>query len=130
MEWVVKEKNYTKAQFDSEVMISNTVAGGKKIICFRFRKNSFYKIIKNSDFVMVGREGNKIYFKETTGDQGFKMREIAENQRYLRIPSSKKFFITDDEIGEYNLKFDAELKLCYINLDAKLTRDVSWLRKD
>ena len=128
MEWIEKSRSYTKARFDSEVVVSTTMIDWKKQVCFRFRKNSAHKLFSNEPFLVVARDGNKIYFKEASPITGYKLQETGPDSRYLRLFSDK--LIKDEECGEFNLEFDRELGLCFINLDRKLTKELNWFGKE
>lgn len=131
MEWVVKDKSSCKSQYDAELMLSKTVTKGRNIICFRFRKNSYYKIIADSEpFAVIAKVGSKIYFKKADSKTGFKLRDIGFGQKYLRVPESKKFSVSDSECGEFNLKYDRNENLVYIDTEFKLSQDMSWQGRD
>jgi len=131
MEWITKEKAHAKSQYDGEIMLYKTVTKGRHIICFRFRKNSFYKVIRDGEpFAVVAKVGSRIYFKSATSNTGYKMRTIGPDQRYLRVPESKRFEIPDDALGEYNLMYDKDEGLIYIDEYAKLKREIAWERKE
>lgn len=128
MEWIEKTRSYNKARFDSEVLVSTTIVNYKKQVCFKFRKNSAHKLFSNEPYLVVARDGSKIYFKEATPVSGYKLQEVGPDSRYMRLFSEK--LISDSECGEFNLEYDRELGLCFINLDRKVTKELDWFRKE
>ena len=120
MEWIEKERSYNTSKFDGEVILSLLKRGRKTITGFKFRKNSTCKIVKSDSFaIVVAKDGSRIYFKEESSNRGFKVRYQGKDIRYCYIP---KKLVDESEIGEYNLMFDKENMLVYIELNRKIEK--------
>lgn len=128
MEWIQKERTYNKSKFDGEVIVSLIKRGKAINTCFKFRKNSFHKIVKEGgECIVLARDGSRIYFREEPSNLGFKLRTCGENSRFVYIP---KKLVSETEVGEYNLKFDRDAMLCYIDIDCKLEKELTWFGKE
>ena len=90
-----------------------------------FRKNSIYKIISNEEYVVIAKDGNKIYFKEANRIRGFKLGNWTPNVKCFKVMLSK-FPLREEDLGEYNLEFDTNLGLHYICLNRKLEKQLNW----
>lgn len=122
MEWLENDKAQNRTQFDGEVIIS--VERGERLL-FKFRKNSVYKIISNEEYVVIAKDGNKIYFREATPNRGFKLGNWTPNVKCFKVLLSK-FPLREEDLGEYNLEFDTNLGLHYICLNRKLEKQLNW----
>ena len=122
MEWIENGRHQYRTKFDGEVVIK---AERDNKVLFKFRKNSFYKILEDNEYIVVAREGEKIYFKGSDSKRGFKLGKYGENTRTFKIKRDA-LKLTDDLLGEYNLDYNSELGLCYINLYKKLEKELSW----
>ena len=128
MEWIEKERSYNTSKFDGEVIVSLLKKGRKTVTGFKFRKNSANKIVKSdSSAIVVAKDGSRIYFKEEDSSRGFKVRYQGKGIRYAYIP---KKLVELDNVGEYNLIFDKETVLVYIDLNRKLEKSLDWFGKE
>lgn len=124
IEWIEKERRYNRTNFDGEVIISHVKRGHNKYAtCIKFRKNSFFKIAKDEESIVLARDNAKIYFKEAGARNGFKLRDFGDQAKMVIIP---KQIVSNSECGEYNLEFDSDLMLHYINLYKKLEKELNW----
>ena len=126
MEWVQKTNAYNKAMFDSEIMISKIETKGNNArVFFKFMKNSIYKIVKTQDFITLARDKSRIYFKETDPCYGFKIADYGYKTKCFKVREDL-FPIKNDELGEYNLEYDTQLGLHYIDINRKLKKELDW----
>lgn len=121
MEWIGLDKSQNRTQFDGEVILSYIDHGKDKRVQFKFRKNSSYKIT-SGDNVVIARDGNRIYFKESDR-KGFKLGNYSQNTRAFKV-KEERFAVREEDLGEYNLEFDSELHLHYICFARKLTKEL------
>lgn len=122
MEWIENDKAQNRTQFDGEVVIS--LEKGERLL-FKFRKNSIYKIISNEEYVVIAKDGNKIYFREANRMRGFKLGNWTPNVKCFKVMLGK-FPLREEDLGEYNLEFDTNLGLHYICLNRKLEKQLNW----
>ena len=128
MEWFGKEKTMNRTEFDGEVVLHyerRTQSDEKKMLLFKFRKNSIHKIAPDCQYIVVARDDNKIYFKESDKLRGFKLGDYCMNTKAFKI-DMRKFPLREDDFGEYNLEFDTKLGLHYICLARKLEKTLTW----
>lgn len=127
MEWLEKSNSHSVSQFDGDVIVNITKYPGKsKKVSFSFRKNCFQKIIGNEEYVVLAKDGVKIYFKESNKSQGFKLSKSGAFSRSFSILYSK-MPLHNDNIGEYRLEYEPQTGLHYICLNRKLEHsDISW----
>lgn len=126
MYWLGKTYSQNRTQFDSEVVLTLEKRDKYNYALFKFRKNSIYKIISNEEFILVAREGNNIYFKETNEKCGFKIGNWTNRVKSFKIVSDR-LNLKQEDIGEYNLEFDSKLGLHYICLLRKLEKpSLNW----
>lgn len=129
MEWLEKTHSKNRTQFDSEVILSFEKREKYDYVLFRFRKNSIYKIISNESYVVVARDGNNIYFKESDNKHGFKVGNWTERVKAFKVVA-ERLNLKDEDAGEYNLEFDTKLGLHYICLYRKLEKpSLNWESK-
>lgn len=121
MEWLEKTYSQNRTQFDSEVILSFEKRGKYENVLFRFRKNSVYKIISNEEYIVVAKEGNNIYFKESDIKRGFKVGNWTERVKSFKVQADK-LRLREEDAGEYNLEFDTKLGLHYICLARRLEK--------
>lgn len=115
MEWLTKGGSQNRTQFDGEVILS---VEREKYFLFRFRKNSNFKIT-DKDYIVIAKDGNRIYFKEADASQGFKLGNWTNRVRSFKV-AIDKLRLDKSAVGEYNLEFDTNLHLHYICLVRKL----------
>ena len=125
MEWLENGKSQHRSEFDGDLIINFEKHADVTRVQFRFRKNSIYKIISNNEYVVVARDGNNIYFKESNATRGFKVSRWTDNVKIFKV-SCEKLKLTEDNIGEYNIEFDSNLGLHYICLGRKLEKTLYW----
>lgn len=128
MEWLEKEHSQNRTQFDSELVITLEKREEGDMLVFKFRKNSVYKIISNEEYVVVAKDGNNIYFKESNSKHGFKIGNYTPSIKSFKIRADK-LNLKEENLGEYNLEFDSKLGLHYICLYRKLEKSLSWENK-
>ena len=122
MDWLENTRGQYKTEFDGEVIVQRMK---DKRIQFKFRKNSFHKIISGEEFLILAKDNDKIYFKESNRQKGFHLLDWGINTKYFQL-KPEKLPLRDDDFGEYNLEFDTKLGLHYICLNRKLEKTLSW----
>lgn len=127
MEWFGKEKSQNRTEFDGEVVLHTERRSktDKNMLLFKFRKNSIHKIAVDCEYVVIARDGNRIYFKESDKTRGFKVGDYCMNTKSFKVDMTR-FPIPEKYLGEYNLEFDSKLGLHFICLDRKLEKTLNW----
>ena len=125
MEWLQKDKSHNISEFDGEVIIQFEMHVGKTRIQFKFRKNSIHKIATDCEYIVIAKDGDRIYFKESNVKYGFKVSNYGQNTKVFKVKYDR-FHIDEDKLGEYNLEFDTNLGLHYISLNRKLEKTLNW----
>lgn len=125
MEWLGKSHSQNRTQFDGEVVLSVDKHLNAPLLQFKFRKNSYYKIINNCEAMVIAKDGNNIYFKEAEPNKGFKLCKWGVSSKIFKVRLDR-FPVDVDKLGEYNLEFDSKLGLHYICLSRKLEKALSW----
>lgn len=122
MDWLENNRSQNRTLFDGEVILQKMKDGR---IQFKFRKNSYHKIISNEEYLILAKDNDKIYFKESDAQRGFHLLDWGINTKYFQLKPEKLPLVTDN-FGEYNLEFDTKLGLHYISLNRKLEKTLSW----
>lgn len=108
-----------KTNIDADVSISMVKAGtGRHQISFRFRNNSYLRITSNL-YVVYAIHNNRIYFNMSDKQQGFKLsfeRQKFETGVFKNTPNKMNM---TRFIGDYDLLYDRELQLSYIDQSRK-----------
>lgn len=125
MDWLEKSHGGCRTKFDSEVIISVENRRDTKMLLFRFRKNSIYKIISSTDYIVLAKDNNKIYFKESSDTKGFKVGDYSQFIKSFKIQFDR-LPLREEDLGEYNLEYDTNLHLHYICLNRKLEKQLDW----
>lgn len=126
MDWIQKDKTYSKSEFDSEVMITRQqYKKGCDRFFFKFMKNSIYKIMKNYQYITLAKQGRRIYFKEINSKFGFKVSDYGDSSKCFKVVE-KLLSLSNEDLGEYNLEYDSELGLHYIDFNRKLKKELDW----
>lgn len=124
IEWVKKGKmggcNYAP---DKDVFVSAPRRGnqdgkkGKRNASFSFRNGSERRITATG-FANAGIEGGRIYFREATEDDGYKLIDNTgkANTFTLRVSDERMERICGKCRGGYNLEYDRIEGLYYIKL--------------
>ena len=81
MEWLEASRGANRTQFNGEVILA---IERDKYVLFKFRKNSNYKIT-DKEYLVLAKDGNRIYFKEAEQNHGFKLCKWTSRVRYFKI---------------------------------------------
>ena len=114
MEWISKNYKTTPAK-RSEVMVTVTKDGDKKVTNFTFYNGSEKKI-GSTGYLVYALTATRVYFKAADIKTGFKLYNKTENSistRFKIIRNLTKF------IGDYNLLFDNNEGCWYIDMTQK-----------
>ena len=125
MEWLENNKSQNRSEFDCEVILQIENHAVNKRLLFKFRKNSIHKIAVDCQYVVIAKDGDKIYFKESSSKRGFKVSDYAMNTKTFKI-NLDKIEVDPAWLGEYNLEFDSKLGLHFICLSRKLEKTLNW----
>lgn len=128
MDWIVKNHSKTTTSFDPQVVVSKANVNSKPNVCFRFRKNCHERIVGSNPYVIIAREGTRIYFKESSPRYGWKLSHSASKTYFFKL-HEKQFPFNENDYGEYNLEYDSKVGLYYIDTEHRLTDALNWNRK-
>ena len=112
MEWVKKKHCQTFKRESADVTISiiqcDTAENGimTRLV---FKNNCQYKLTTNG-YIVFARENNRIYFKGSNADEGFKLSYMNSINTLVDLSEFK---------GGYMLNYDELLELYYIDLTKK-----------
>ena len=124
MEWLGKTYSQNRTEFDGEVIVHLELNQKGNRVQFKFRKNSSYKIT-DGNYVMVARDGDRVYFKEGDASRGFKLGDYGVDTKIFKV-KQERFPVSESEMGEYNLEFDSRFGLHYICFKRKLEKSLTW----
>ena len=113
--WTTKSNSKNSSEADVSISI-NKNGNNKSQFSFRFRNNSFLRFTKN-EFVEFAVTGARIYFRESNVKEGFKLSTKTQNNKncgFKTVKDLNKF------IGDYELLWDSQLRLNYIDLNKKI----------
>ena len=111
MEWFTKSRQKNTNQ-DCDISVSIN-KDGKTCITF---KNSSYLKITTTGHLIVGKENNKLYFGGSDRYEGFKLTTFNQAKTTCHVKITGLDFV----IGDYNLEFDKDQALYYIDSDRRL----------
>lgn len=114
--WVTKTNSgiFNKA----DVSISTNKNGdNRKQYALRFRNNCFLRFTKN-EFMEFALTGTRIYFRESNEKNGFKLGTTSVDGKSKTV---KTVLNLDKFIGDYELLWDSQARLNYIDLNKKIT---------
>ena len=86
-----------------------------------FRNACFHKISPNTGYVVYSVKGSRVYFKEASSREGFKLsksHKVEENNRYMTFkstmhPALNEWCLSNE--GDYDLMWDKGYGLWYID---------------
>jgi hypothetical protein len=115
LDW--KGKKMHKSDADVGISIVKRGKGGGRQTSFRFRNNSFTRLIKNrhTRYIQYAVTANRIYFKGSGPSVGLAV-SFRDEDNAGTVKASE---ILADFIGDYDLLYDHEIGLCYIDLNHK-----------
>lgn len=108
MNWITKKS--TNKSTNADMMIS--AHKGKNCMIYRFGFYNFsYKRLRGQ-YIMLAKYKNRIYFKATDENTGFKLSDYNKNHSNCCFKARVKEM--NDFIGEHELLFDDSEKLWYV----------------
>jgi len=115
--WVTKSKNWCKIENDIAISIARASGNCKRERAMVHFHNFAAKRISNSNYVMFGIDGDRLYFAESDSTSGFKMSAKCEDKRMATSQISDDKFVewAREHRGEYTLHQDAGSGLYYID---------------
>jgi len=111
MKFIEKERTVSKA--DVSVYPQKNGNG----VSFTFR-NGAAMIMTKSGYIVVAMVGDKLYFKESTSDRGYKVtkkNQVKVESRYCYISNNDLRSWALTRKGDYRLHLDSKEKLYYID---------------
>lgn len=117
LDW--KGKKMHKSDADVGISVVKRGKGGGRQTSFRFRNNSFTRLIKNryAKYIQYAVTTNRIYFKESDPSIGLAV-SLRDKDNAGTVKASEAL---TDFIGDYDLLYDREIGLCYIDANHKKT---------
>ena len=113
--WVGKEN--TNRGNKADVTISMNKNGANKIQThLRFRNNCFLRFTKNN-YVVFAVTGARMYFKESNQKQGYQLTCKSKDGKSCSFKTGNDL---SNHIGDYELLWDSNAKLNYIDFNKKL----------
>ena len=117
MEWITKKySRVLNGGSDVSLSLSNPGINSGRVV-IRFRNDVYLKITKN-EFLKCGLQGTRLYFKETSPTEGFKLTSFNKNKSSCLTRISEELLPISDtkiELGDYKLQYDPNLKMYYID---------------
>lgn len=116
MEWIVKKHVRTRATMIKNDIVVRTIGQhGIKKTTISFYNNSHLKI-SQSLYIVCALSGNRLYFKQESMQNGYKLSASGNNVKRFVMPQAGEQF----GVGDYNLEFDVKMGLYYIDSYHKL----------
>ena len=113
--WVTKSNS---AGVRADVSITKCKNGeNKPQYTMTFRNNSYLRFSKN-DFIEFAVTGTRVYFRQSNERDGFKLGTATKDNKSKRFKTS---LVMDKFIGDYELLWDSQAKLNYIDINRKMT---------
>ncbi len=113
--WVGKE-NCNKSNGSDVTLSMNKNGTNKKQTHFRFRNSCFLRFTK-SGYVEFAVTGSRIYFKESTRKIGYQLTNKSKDMKACSFKTGKNL---SKHIGDYELLWDDNVKLNYIDFSKKI----------
>jgi len=101
----------------------NAAGNPKYSTVFRFSANSVKKIVTNTQYAVyaVDKQRGRVYFAESDAVTGFKLVCPSKGSECRHIQShANDYEFWGDHVGDYNLLFDRDEKLYYLDFSKKL----------
>lgn len=114
--WMTKSKGAANRESASDITISSAkTKNDRKQTNLTFRNNCFLKIAAG-DYIVLAVTKTRVYFKEATAKDGFKLSKKYESasSRYVRTVLD-----LSEYVGDYSLSYDGRLKAHYIDVTEK-----------
>ena len=120
IDWQEKNRQHT-SNFIGDIIIRKSNSSHKNNdTAIRFKKG-LSKRITNTQYIIIGFVGTRLYFKEATSEKGWKI-VTSSGSEFTKI-SGRKLPLTKIEEGRYWLRFDREEKLYFIDISEKIRDD-------
>jgi flagellar hook assembly protein FlgD len=110
-------KTVGKVPSKNEVSVTLNKNGENKFMtAFRFRNNAHLRITKTG-FIEYALTSNRIYFRESTERIGYSVTSKSTDGKNVSIKTNR---LNDKFIGDYDLLWDGEEKLNYIDVTKRI----------
>ena len=115
--WIEKGHYSPKGMRGADLTITNSCKQAKKErISFRFRNGS-YKKITQTNHIVFSIIPNKIYFKESDENKGFKLTGHGKNNDSCSFQATGNYPTLE---GDYAMEYDKKEGLYFVDLEKKL----------
>lgn len=115
LNFLFKEKNVLQTEQKDDVVISK-IAGNYLSFSLSGRA---YAFLQRPQYVVGAFVDGKLYFKNENAEQGYKVYAVKQSKRfYFRFPG-KLLDGATEFLGRYNLSYDQECGLAFIDLRQK-----------
>ena len=116
--WLGKKRN-NDSKADVTITVHKPKSSGSKQSAIRFRRKSHLRITKNLYFEFA-ITNNRIYFRESTPNAGYKLCDESNEGNSLGAKITIDF---TPLVGDYELLWDDNMKLNYIDISKKRGND-------
>ena len=117
-----QNKSHARDTMKGDVQIK--FAKDRKDVVIKIRKEVYLKLT-DTHYLIVGFEGSRLYFQQANKDKGWKVAD--ESKTVLFSVPFTKMPLSRIEEGDYNLEYDTNHMLYYIDVKNKIT--INWRMK-
>ncbi len=120
--WFTKSSTRSNPLADVCIRV-NKNGGGRYTVVFQFDEATAKKLTSNSEYLIFAydEENMRVYFKEATAIDGFKVGKTNPNSPSRRMGATViNFEMWMKFIGDYSLLYDKTEKLSYIDLTKRI----------
>jgi hypothetical protein len=115
--WIEKNHYASKGMKGADLTITNSCKEAKKEkISFRFR-NGTYKKITQTNYIVFSIIPNRIYFKESDANKGFKLTGYGKYNDSCSFQVAGNYPTLE---GSYTIEYDKKEGLYFIDLEKNL----------
>lgn len=111
LNFITKQKNCTRSKED----VSISLTGKKKLSTSIILRNNADRKLTKSGYVVVAIDKDRLYFKESHQNEGYKLSTKAMTTSTFAINSEELNDFALTHSGDFPLLYDKENKLYYID---------------
>lgn len=115
----IKRKRIGSNACDVSVSINNSTSHKRPSTAFCFRNNCHLQFTKNG-LLTLAISGNRIYFKQEVQGLGYKLSDRNGARKACEFKIAMPLY---DFVGDYDLMFDKDMQLSYIERKVKESED-------
>lgn len=114
--WLSEASNKKRvALHDVHIIITQYKSEQSKRVAITFYSDALKKISKTG-YIDIAKDNHRVYFREMPEGTGYKLNAGGRGHYATARVIHDKLPIFDKDVGDYNLFFDDEEKLYYINM--------------